>query len=70
MIIECAYYRGGVRQREDPVSVADAAARAAQLDGFVWLAIHEPTDDEMEEVATFFPVHELAMEDARSRHRT
>jgi magnesium transporter len=69
MIIDCAHYRGGARQGEGPVSVADAAARAAQLDGFIWLGIHEPTDDEMEEVATFFPVHELAMEDARSRHQ-
>src|SRR2546421_2522380 len=69
MIIDCAYYGGGARQREAPASVADAAARAAQLDGFVWLGIHEPTDDEMDEVATYFPVHELAMEDARSRHQ-
>src|SRR5436190_3169376 len=69
MIIDCAYYRGGVHQREAPVSVAEAADRAAQLDGFVWLGIHDPTDEEMDEVATYFPVHELAMEDARSRHQ-
>ena len=69
MIIDCAYYRGGVRQRDAPESVAEAADRAAQLDGFVWLGIHEPTDEEMDEVATYFPVHELAMEDARSRHQ-
>jgi magnesium transporter len=69
MIIDCAYYRGGVRQHDAPESVAEAADRAAQLDGFVWLGIHEPTDEEMDEVATYFPVHELAMEDARSRHQ-
>src|SRR2546421_11083054 len=69
MIIDCAYYRGGARQREAPASVADAADRAAQLDGFVWLGVHEPTDDEMDEVATYFPVHEVAVEDARARHQ-
>src|SRR5436190_18665794 len=69
MIIDCAYYRGGVHQREAPVSVAEAADRAAQLDGFVWLGIHDPTDEEMDEVATYFPVHELAIEDARSTHQ-
>ncbi len=69
MIIDCAYYRGGARQREGPESIADAAALAARLDGFIWLGLHEPTDEEMEEVSTFFPVHELAMEAARSRHQ-
>jgi magnesium transporter len=69
MIIDCAYYRGGARQPDAPTSVADAADLAARLDGFVWLGIHEPTEDEMDEVATYFPVHELAMEDARSRHQ-
>ena len=37
--------------------------------GFVWLGIHEPTEQEMQDVATHFPVHELAIEDAASLHQ-
>ena len=68
MIVDCAHYKGGVRQHEARMSVAEAAACAAQGDGFIWLGIHEPTDEEMNAVAAHFPVHELAIEDARSTH--
>ncbi len=68
MIVDCAHYKGGTRQHEARMSVADAAACAAE-DGFVWLGIHEPTEQEMQDVATHFPVHELAIEDAASLHQ-
>ncbi|MGZ8666592.1 MAG: magnesium and cobalt transport protein CorA [Solirubrobacterales bacterium] len=69
MIVDCAHYEGGVRQQGGPMSVAEAADRAAEGDGFVWLRLHEPTEAEMREVAEAFPVHERAIEDASSRHR-
>jgi magnesium transporter len=69
MLIDCAHYRAGSRQREDPMSIAEAAACAGEQDGFIWLGIHEPTEQEMSEVATHFPVHELAIEDARDIHQ-
>jgi magnesium transporter len=69
MLIDCAHYKAGSRQREDPISIAEAGVLAAKRDGFVWLGIHEPTEREMSEVATHFPVHELAIEDAREVHR-
>jgi magnesium transporter len=69
MIIDCAHYRGGVRQDERPMSTADAAACAAGGEGFIWMGVHEPTDEEMREIATHFPVHELAIEDAASPHQ-
>jgi magnesium transporter len=68
MLIDCAHYRAGSRQHEDPSSIAEAASCAAEQDGFVWLGIHDPTEQEMSEVATQFPVHELAIEDARAIH--
>jgi len=69
MIVDCAHYKGGTRQHEARMSVAEAAACAAEGDGFVWLGLHEPTDEEMSSVASHFPVHELAVEDARSTHQ-
>jgi magnesium transporter len=69
MIVDCAHYRAGARQREAPLSVPEAAACAAQGDGFVWLGIRDPTEQEMREIATSFPVHELAIEDAASLHQ-
>ena len=69
MIVDCAHYEDGARQQQGPMSVAEAAARAAEDGGFVWLGIHEPTEAEMREVAEAFPVHELAIEDASSSHQ-
>jgi magnesium transporter len=69
MLIDCAHYKAGSRQREDPISIAEAGVLAAKRDGFVWLGIPEPTEQEMGEVATHFPVHELAIEDAREVHQ-
>ena len=69
MIVDCAHYEGGVRQQGGPMSVADAATRAADGEGFVWLGIREPTAAEIREVAAAFPLHELAIEDAGSSHQ-
>ena len=69
MIVDCAHYRAGARQQAGPMSIADAAARAQRDDGFVWLGLHDPSDEEMRAVETSFPVHELALEDARAMHQ-
>jgi magnesium transporter len=69
MIVDCAHYKGGARQHEARMSVAEAAACAAEQEGFVWLGIHDPTEEEMDAVAAHFPVHELAVEDAASPHQ-
>jgi magnesium transporter len=69
MIVDCAYYKDGSRQHDQPMSIAEAAARADAGEGFIWLGIRDPTDEEMREVEEGFPVHELAIEDARSEHQ-
>ena len=38
-------------------------------DDFVWVGLHDPTQDEMEEVARRFGLHELAVEDAEHAHQ-
>jgi len=67
MIVDCAHYRGGRRQEEGLVSVAEAAARTAQ-GGFVWLGLFQPTAEEIAEVQAEFGLHELAVEDALTEH--
>ena len=68
MIVDCAHYRDGARQRDAPISIQQAAERAARREGFVWLGLHEPSDEEMELVQAHFALHELAVEDAAGPH--
>src|SRR5207249_10414922 len=69
MIVDCAHYKDGVRQQEEAMSIADAADCAGRRDGFVWLGIVDPSEDEMASVQAHFPIHELAIEDASALHQ-
>jgi magnesium transporter len=69
MIVDCAHYEDGVRQREEPMSIADAADCAANRGGFIWLGLVDPTEEEMASVQSSFPLHELAIEDASALHQ-
>jgi hypothetical protein len=51
MIVDCAHYKHGARQDAGPTSIADAASCASSGDGFVRLGIHDPTDEEIREIA-------------------
>jgi magnesium transporter len=69
VIIDCAHYRGGVRQHEGPMELA----RAAEIcmhgdDGFVWMGLFEPDPDELSLVQDQFGLHDLAVEDAQTFH--
>jgi magnesium transporter len=69
MIVDCAHYKDGARQREEPMSIADAADCAANRGGFIWLGLVDPTEDEIASVQSNFPLHELAIEDASAPHQ-
>ena len=69
MIVDCAHYENGARQREEPMSIADAADCAADRGGFIWLGLVDPSEDEMASVQAHFPIHELAIEDASALHQ-
>ena len=71
VIVDSAVYHRGSR-----VEVAcrehdyDALRRAAAEDGgFVWVGLHEPTEQELGEVAASFGLHALAVEDAVKAHQ-
>jgi magnesium transporter len=70
VIVDCAHYRDGRRQREDPIDL-EAAAQVAQREdehGFVWIALLEPDPEELAEVQSRFGLHDLAIEDAQAFH--
>ncbi|MFJ1702551.1 magnesium and cobalt transport protein CorA [Kitasatospora sp. NPDC088346] len=69
MIVDCAVYRDGHRT-EGPDDLSDAleAARAAG-DGFVWIGLADPTEEEFDLVSAEFGLHPLAVEDAVTAHQ-
>jgi magnesium transporter len=68
VIVNCAHYKDGIRQHGGKIDLDEAAA-CLQEEGFVWLGLHEPSPEEMEEVARRFGLHELAVEDAEESHQ-
>jgi magnesium transporter len=71
VIVDCAHYRAGERQHEEPLEIAHAAELAAGVgDGeFVWLGLRDPTPDELAQAERAFGLNDLAVEDARKAHQ-
>ena len=68
MIIDVAAYRNGERC-EDVVSLDRALQVSDHEDGFVWLGLYEPTEEEFDVACRRFDLHELAVEDAIKAHQ-
>ncbi|ORT60182.1 magnesium/cobalt transporter CorA [Streptomyces sp. CB03238] len=71
VIVDCAIYRDG-RRSEGPSDFSDALeeARAANAgDSFLWIGLHEPTEEEFDHVSEEFGLHPLAVEDALKAHQ-
>ena len=71
MIVDSALYRSGGRVRVDCHKDDLAAVRdQATGDGdFVWVGLHKPSQEELEQVAQVFSLHPLAVEDAVKAHQ-
>lgn len=67
MIIKCVAYQNGKSLGD--VSVEDISEILKQEGTFVWLGLHEPNDDLLDQIKEEFGLHELAIEDARSAHQ-
>ncbi len=65
-VVAWGWYLDGVRQLEDDLDRATQEALHGR--GFVWLGLHDPSDDDMSEFATLFNLHPLAIEDAVEGH--
>jgi magnesium transporter len=71
MIVDSALYRDGVRipLTCDKSDLHQVRAATTEPNDFVWVGMHEPTGDELDEVAEAFSLHPLAVEDALHAHQ-
>jgi magnesium transporter len=63
VIIDAAVYRNGRRQPCEDLA-AEVAALSDVPDGFLWIGLKDPTDDEFDRVKGQLRLHPLAVEDA------
>jgi magnesium transporter len=68
MIVDCAVYENGVR-RPGKLDLDDAYEAGREPGAFVWIGLHEPTEEEFESVRKEFNLHDLAVEDAIKAHQ-
>lgn len=67
MLINCVVYEDGSKLADIPVSeISDYLSRPGC---FVWVALHDPTTAEMDELQSEFGLHPLAVEDAQHGHQ-
>ncbi|MBI4589479.1 MAG: magnesium/cobalt transporter CorA [Candidatus Rokubacteria bacterium] len=66
-IVNCAAYAGG--KRVGDVAVEDISLVLGQPDQFVWIGIHEPSEDLLKQIQEEFGLHDLAIEDAHRAHQ-
>ncbi|OJF12126.1 magnesium/cobalt transporter CorA [Couchioplanes caeruleus] len=63
-VVDCGVYVDGKREPGE-FSPDEALHEACNRDNaFVWLGLHEPSQDEMSAIARIYNLHELAVEDA------
>jgi magnesium transporter len=68
VIVDCAHYRDGRRQNDEPLPLEEAASHCVGGGEFVWLGLKEPSPEELARVGEMFNLHELALEDAANPH--
>ena len=63
-VVDCAVYVGGKRSSRtwDYADALNAVRRTPH--SFLWLGLHEPSAEQLEDVANTFDLHELPVEDA------
>lgn len=68
-VVNCVAYQDGARVPGGR-DLVDTVERIRKSDeGFVWLGLHEPTDQEFAGIADLFDLHPLAVEDAVEAHQ-
>jgi len=66
-IVNCAAYAKGCRVAN--VELDGIRDVLKQTDRFVWIGLHEPTEETLERVQREFDLHELSIEDAHRAHQ-
>ena len=67
MLVSCVAYEEGRKIGDIPA--ADISEYLHRPNCFVWVALFQPTEQELDEMAQEFGLHELAVEDARKGHQ-
>ncbi|MEO8411136.1 MAG: magnesium/cobalt transporter CorA [Propionivibrio sp.] len=67
MLINCVAYENGARLADLPVG--EIGAYLARPGCFVWVALRDPSPEELEQMRKEFDLHELAVEDAHHGHQ-
>jgi magnesium transporter len=67
MLVNCVAYQNGRKLADIPVE--DISEYVSRPDCFVWVALREPDESELELMAEEFGLHDLAVEDARKGHQ-
>jgi magnesium transporter len=69
-VVNCVVYLDGERQQHGNCPVEEALRQARKSgDGFVWIGLHEPTQEEFAGLAELFGLHPLAVEDSVHAHQ-
>lgn len=67
MVIDCAGYENG--QRISSLTISGVREWIGHADRFVWIGLHEPSQELLREVQQQFGLHDLAAEDALNAHQ-
>ncbi|HET7922281.1 MAG TPA: magnesium transporter, partial [Gammaproteobacteria bacterium] len=62
MLVNCVVYQEGKKLKDIPQQ--DISDWVSRPDCFVWVALHDPSPEELGEMQSEFKLHELAVEDA------
>jgi magnesium transporter len=68
VIVDCAVYEEG-RRRDGELSLEEAHQAARADSAFVWIGLHEPSEEEFDSIRAEFDLHPLAVEDAIKAHQ-
>jgi len=68
VIVDRAIYRDGLRDSE-PETLAELSAVCRGGGGIAWLSLHQPTTEELSEVARKFSLQDLAVDDTIHAHQ-
>ncbi|MEV5973040.1 magnesium and cobalt transport protein CorA [Streptomyces sp. NPDC051921] len=68
-VVNCVAYRDGRRLRAADGMEESLRQIRKHGDGFVWIGLHEPSEEEFAGVAELFGLHPLAVEDAVHAHQ-
>jgi magnesium transporter len=67
MLINCIAYQDGRKLADIPIQ--DISKYVERPDCFVWVALKDPSNEELAEMQEEFGLHELAVEDAHTGHQ-